>query len=133
MKNLFSYDPDHRADIENRQRFSIPAFVPASLILAPGNLLAIIHHYFPQISQRIMVDVNWFVENHEETYYDEKEGYTKPGYYYGQSKDNKSVLERFKRFLNNKRHNGPDWIKAIYQHIPVDDILNRLYIIYGKK
>ncbi|KAF0236877.1 MAG: hypothetical protein FD181_2384 [Prolixibacteraceae bacterium] len=79
--------------------------------------------------KQFKTDLEWFVENHRESYLDSKKGF-QSGFYYGKSTDNKSVIERFEIYLNNKRENKQKWLSDIYLQIPVEKIIARLKNVY---
>lgn len=102
----------------------------AKSILEPGNLLAIVNHYFPNLDKQVGLDINWFTGNFSQNYKNE-EGKVSRGVYANSSKDNATVLERFSRFFHN-RHKVNNWrIRKIYDTVPVDEIIKVLYKIYG--
>lgn len=78
-------------------------------------------------------DVEWFVLNHKETYYDKKKGRIQ-GCYYGHDTSNGRVVERFQKYLENKRSPKKDnqkWLVPIYKNIPIDEIIRYLKNRYG--
>lgn len=92
------------------------------------------NHIFPLISndkslKQFKIDLDWFLENHEESYFDDKKGKQR-GFYFGKPSENKSVLDRFEIYLNNKRVSKLKWLSNIYKSIPVEKIIEKLRYIY---
>ena len=92
------------------------------------------NHIFPLILndkslKQFKIDLDWFLDNHEESYFDDKKGKQR-GFYFGKPSENKYVLDRFEIYLNNKRENKLKWLSDIYKFIPVDKIIERLRYIY---
>jgi hypothetical protein len=79
--------------------------------------------------KQFKIDMEWFLENHNEIYLDKK-GEQQQGIYFGKSTDNKAALERFEIYLNNKRENKLEWLSDIYKKIPIDHIIKQLRNIY---
>lgn len=74
----------------------------------------------------------WFVENHNQTYEDRKKGRIS-GFYSGKDRSNKSVIERLRTYMENKRvgTGKTQWLATIYSNIPIDKIINYLSDKYG--
>lgn len=92
------------------------------------------NHIFPLIPndkslKQFKIDLDWFLDNHEESYFDDKKG-KQHGFYFGKPSENKSVLDRFEIYLNNKRVSKLKWLSDIYKFIPVEKIIERLRYIY---
>ena len=51
--------------------------------------------------KQFKTDLEWFIENHEDKYYDYKKGLSQKGHYSGKPTDNVSILERFDIYLKN--------------------------------
>lgn len=81
--------------------------------------------------KQYLKDVEWFVENHEDKYRDMKKGLI-DGHYKGQDQSNSQVLDRFVRFLKNKRKSLESWLQEIYKKVPIERIENLLREKYGK-
>ena len=84
--------------------------------------------------KRFIVDMEWFVENHNEWYEDQKKGKQK-GIYAGSDKSNEKVIERLRKYLENKLHPTNDkmaWLADIYRNIPIEKIVSYLQSIYIK-
>lgn len=105
---------------------------PTPSILSPGNLLGIINSHFPSLPKQIATDVNWFVGNFADVYYDDRKKEAIPGKYAQSARDNATVLEKFTNYLHNKQDSSQRWLRDIYREIPVEDILRLLNSIYGK-
>ena len=85
--------------------------------------------------KRFVIDVEWFVDNHNEWYEDQKKGKQK-GFYSGQDKSNEKVIERLKNYLDNKLHPRSDnmiWLADIYKNVPIDKIISYLQSIYASR
>lgn len=92
------------------------------------------NHIFPLIPndkslKQFKIDLDWFLDNHEESYFDDKKGKQR-GLYFGKPSENKSVLDRFEIYLNNKRVSKLKWLSDIYKFIPVEKIIEELRYIY---
>ena len=78
-------------------------------------------------------DMNWFIDNYKETYYDKKKGPVK-GYYFGYETSNVSVIEKLKTYIKNKRNSKDEdkkWLASIYKNIPIDKIMDYINDTYG--
>lgn len=87
-------------------------------------------------SKKIYIkDIKWFIDNHNETYEDDK-GKITNGCYYGKSKENDDLIDRFSKFLKNQTMNDNprlQWKKEIYNKIPIDKIIGFLKEQYGHR
>lgn len=82
-----------------------------------------------KIKKQYLKDVEWFVGNHSEKYCDEN---GRKGIYLGKDVDNKSVIDRFYNYLENKRNNSKvEWLMQIYQKVPIKQIIQYLRKNYG--
>ena len=82
--------------------------------------------------KRFVVDMEWFVDNHNEWYEDQKKGKQR-GIYAGYDKSNEKVIERMRKYLENKLHPTNDkimWLADIYRNIPIEKIVSYLQSIY---
>ena len=82
--------------------------------------------------KRFIVDMEWFVDNHNEWYEDQKKGKQR-GIYAGYDKSNEKVIERLRKYLENKLHPTNDkimWLADIYRNIPIEKIVSYLQSIY---
>lgn len=75
-------------------------------------------------------DINWFIENHHEWYYDEKK-IKNHGKYYKSDPSNQKTLERLKFYLENKKESKQKWLADKYTNIPVDKIMQYMQKKYG--
>jgi len=78
-------------------------------------------------------DIEWFQDNHNEIYIDKSKG-SQQGIYYNKPTDNKSVIERFERYLENKQSStnpNTDWLRKIYQKIDIPAIIFKLKELYN--
>ena len=79
--------------------------------------------------KQFVIDMNWFVGNHSDRFFNEKSNAYEIGIYYGREKDNEHVIERLHKYMNNKlQNNSPKmkWLVEKYQLIPIDDIIDFL-------
>lgn len=84
-------------------------------------------------NRQFIEDMEWFVGNHNDTYYDKKKGKV-PGYYAGHDRTNERVLERIRAYMDNKlkpRNEKMKWLAEIYANIPINKIINYISTIYG--
>ncbi len=82
--------------------------------------------------KRFIIDMEWFVDNHNDWYEDQKKGKQK-GFYAGSDKSNEKVIERLKKYLENKLHSTNDkmlWLTDIYRNIPIERIVSYLQRTY---
>ena len=83
--------------------------------------------------KQFIEDMEWFVGNHNDTYYDKKKGVLK-GHYAGNDRTNERVLERIRAYLENKvkpRNNNTQWLADIYANIPTNQIVDYISKVYG--
>ena len=87
----------------------------------------------PKARNQFVEDMNWFIDNHKESYYDKKMG-TVRGRYYNHDTSNIHVLERLKTYMENKLRPNPkvSWLADIYRNIPINRIMDYMYQMYGK-
>lgn len=84
--------------------------------------------------KRFIVDMEWFVENHNEWYEDQKKGKQK-GIYASYDKSNEKVIERLRTYMDNKLHPRNEnmlWLAEIYRSMPIEKIVTYLQSIYVK-
>ena len=84
-------------------------------------------------NRQFIEDMEWFVGNHNDTYNDKKKGIGK-GYYAGQDRTNKRVLERIRAYMDNKlkpRSEKMQWLADIYVNIPINKIIDYISKVYG--
>ena len=83
---------------------------------------------------RFNEDMEWFICNHDEYYYDKKKE-RKKGVYYGKDLSNDKVIERLKKYLERKLQVNPLWpqIAEDYRKVPIDKIIDYLTKHYGKR
>lgn len=85
--------------------------------------------------KRFIVDMEWFIGNHNEWYEDQKKGKQK-GFYADYDKSNEKVIERLRKYLENKLHPTNDkmsWLAEIYRNIPIEKIITYLQGFYVKR
>lgn len=82
--------------------------------------------------KQYLKDIDWFIKNHQEKYYDKKKGWLH-GKYYGHDTSNERIINRLEAFLNRYK-NGANmsWLIPIYRNIPVGRIMAYLREFYGK-
>lgn len=86
-------------------------------------------------SKQFITDMEWFVENHGESYYDKKKNNMVRGHYWGHETSNNRVLERLRFHMENKltpKTEKMKWLAGIYTNIPINKIMDHLYKIYGR-
>ncbi|MDY5859325.1 MAG: hypothetical protein SPK09_08930 [Porphyromonas sp.] len=83
-----------------------------------------------EAKSQFKVDARWFVDNHEEVYYDKKKGVIK-GFYHKKDRSNTSVRDRLEKYLWNKRESKEQWLAKIYKSIPIDKIMAKIAELYG--
>ena len=83
---------------------------------------------------RFNEDMEWFICNHDEYYYDKKKE-RKKGVYYGKDLSNDKVIERLKKYLERKLQVNPLWpqIAEDYRKVPINKIIDYLTKHYGKR
>lgn len=87
----------------------------------------------PRAKRQFIEDMEWFVENHNDTYNDKKKGIV-PGYYAGHDRTNERVLERIRAYMDNKlkpRNEKMQWLAEIYANIPINKITDYISKVYG--
>lgn len=95
------------------------------------NALSYLAELLPEdkkIRNQFKTDIEWFQENHNVNYNDKSKGISQ-GIYYGKPIDNKSVIERFEKYLDNKRSSTnpkTEWLRKIYQNINISGIISKL-------
>ena len=74
--------------------------------------------------------MDWFQDNYQNTYFDEKRGQTE-GIYRNNPKDNASVIENFERVLKGKLNNPKaPWLRDVYNKIDINMVINKLKELY---
>ncbi len=83
-----------------------------------------------KILKQFQIDLKWFQDNYQNSYYDDKKGEIE-GMYFKNPKDNISVIANFERVLNGKlnNHKAP-WLKDIYGKIDIIVVINKLRELY---
>lgn len=83
-----------------------------------------------KILEQFKIDLDWFQNNYQETYFDEKRGQTE-GIYSNNPKDNASVIENFERILKGKLNNPKTaWLRDVYNKIDINMVINKLKELY---
>lgn len=88
--------------------------------------------------KRYLVDVEWFVGNHEKEYRHlrgKRKGEVTRGEYWNKDKSNPEVLKRFTSFLEGRRDNrsgNTGWLIPVYKEIPIEQVIEMLREKYGK-
>ena len=80
--------------------------------------------------KQFVIDVNWFIDNHQEKFDDPKKGKIQ-GRYYGHDRSNSATLDRLARYVENKQNSKYEWIRVLYAKMPIDRILTYLRSRYG--
>jgi hypothetical protein len=86
-----------------------------------------------KVRNQFKTDIEWFQDNHNESYIDKSKG-QQQGKYYNKPTDNQSVIERFKKYLENKQistNPRTDWLRKIYQKIDINQIILKLKELYS--
>lgn len=89
--------------------------------------------YEPKAKEQFKEDAEWFVDNHNDTYIDKK-GVSQTGFYAGKERANESVLERLKKYLENKKNSSSakmQWLVKIYENIHIAQIVDHISKVYG--
>lgn len=84
-------------------------------------------------NRQFIEDMEWFVGNYNDTYYDKKKGIVS-GYYAGHDRTNERVLERIRAYMDNKlkpRSEKMQWLADIYVNIPINKIIDYISKVYG--
>lgn len=82
------------------------------------------------IQMQFKDDLEWFQDNYQESYFDEKRGQTE-GIYRNNPKDNASVIENFERVLKRKLNNPKaPWLRDVYNKIDINMVINKLKELY---
>lgn len=139
--NAFTGDEDKTNKEEPKQESSSPEKVEQAVSRVGKSILddkAWIYECASLISdsranRRFIEDMEWFVGNHNDTYNDKKKGIV-TGYYAGQDRTNKRVLERIRAYMDNKlkpRSEEKQWLADIYVNIPINKIIDYISKVYG--
>lgn len=139
--NAFTGDEDKTNKEELKQESSSPEKVEQAVSRVGKSILddkAWIYECASLISdsrakRQFIEDMEWFVGNHNDTYNDKKKGIV-TGYYAGQDRTNKRVLERIRAYMDNKlkpRSEKKQWLADIYVNIPINKIIDYISKVYG--
>ena len=139
--NAFTGDEDKTNKEEPKQESSSPEKVEQAVSRVGKSILddkAWIYECASLISdsranRQFIEDMEWFVGNHNDTYNDKKKGIV-TGYYAGQDRTNKRVLERIRAYMDNKlkpRSEKKQWLADIYVNIPINKIIDYISKVYG--
>ena len=83
-----------------------------------------------KVLKQFKIDLDWFQDNYQDTYFDEKRGQTE-GIYRNNPKDNASVIENFERVLKGKLNNPKaPWLRDVYNKIDINMVINKLKELY---
>ena len=83
-----------------------------------------------KVLKQFKIDLDWFQDNYQNTYFDEKKGQTE-GIYRNNPKDNVSVIENFERVLRGKLNNPKaPWLRDVYNKIDINMVINKLKELY---
>lgn len=83
-----------------------------------------------KVLKQFKIDLDWFQDNYQDTYFDEKRGQTE-GIYRNNPKDNASVIENFERVLKGKLNNPKaPWLRDVYNKIDINIVINKLKELY---
>lgn len=85
-----------------------------------------------KVLKQFQIDLKWFQDNYQPTYFDEKERQTKEGKYCKNEKSNVLVITNFERYLKYKRDSPqiPRHIKGCYNKIDIESVINKLKELY---
>lgn len=83
-----------------------------------------------KILKQFQIDLKWFQDNYQASYFDEKKGPT-DGLYFNNPKDNVSVINNFERVLRGKLNNPKaKWLYDIYSKIDIIEVVKKLKVLY---
>lgn len=139
--NAFTGDEDKTNKEDLKQELSSPGKAKQAVSRVGKSILedkAWIYECSTLISdsranRQFIEDMEWFVGNHNDTYYDKKKGKV-PGYYAGHDRTNERVLERIRAYMDNKlkpRNEKMRWLADIYANIPINKIIDYISKMYG--
>lgn len=83
----------------------------------------------PKAKKLFIDDMEWFIDNHKETYFDKKHNTITNGRYYGHVTANSSIIERLKYFMENSLKSTKEnmsWKTDKYKNIPIEKIISYL-------
>ncbi len=87
------------------------------------------------LRKQFFIDLNWFQENHKESYNDSKKGMQK-GFYFGKPIDNEATINRYHSYMLNKRDNNnpkTKWLADYYSKVDIERIVLKLKELYNVK
>lgn len=82
-----------------------------------------------KVKKQFSIDMEWFINNYQEYYYDEKKKTNLKGIYSNRNRENSQVIDNLNNYMNNKRNNTnpkTKWLADIYADIPIDIIVSYL-------
>lgn len=142
-QNLFSYQTEQLNDINRPKNISDENSENNSAAILSKGIISMHRTWIPVCSsfisdnaskKRFSEDLEWFINNHYEYYYNKKKE-RKNGVYYGKDLSNDKVIERLKIYLERKLQVNPSWpqIADAYRKVPISKIIDYLTKNYGKR
>lgn len=142
-QNLFSHQTEQLNDINRPKNISDENSENNSAAILSKGIISMHRTWIPVCSsfisdnvskKRFLEDLEWFVNNHYEYYYNKKKE-RKNGVYYGKDLSNDKVIERLKIYLERKLQVNPSWpqIADAYRKVPISKIIDYLTKNYGKR
>lgn len=142
-QNLFSHQTEQLNDINRPKNISDENRKNNSAAILSKGLISMHRTWIPVCSsfisddaskKRFSEDLEWFINNHYEHYYNKKKE-RKNGVYYGKDLSNDKVIERLKIYLERKLQVNPSWpqIADAYRKVPISKIIDYLTKNYGKR
>ena len=142
-QNLFSHQTEQLNDINRPKNISDENRKNNSAAILSKGIISMHRTWIPVCSsfisddaskKRFSEDLEWFINNHYEHYYNKKKE-RKNGVYYGKDLSNDKVIERLKIYLERKLQVNPSWpqIADAYRKVPISKIIDYLTKNYGKR
>lgn len=142
-QNLFSHQTEQLNDINRPKNISDENRKNNSAAILSKGIISMHRTWIPVCSsfisddaskKRFSEDLEWFINNHYEHYYNKKKE-RKNGVYYGKDLSNDKVIERLKIYLERKLQVNPSWpqIADTYRKVPISKIIDYLTKNYGKR
>ena len=142
-QNLFSHQTEQLNDINRPKNISDENSENNSAAILSKGIISMHRTWIPVCSsfisdnaskKRFSEDLEWFINNHYEYYYNKKKE-RKNGVYYGKDLSNDKVIERLKIYLERKLQVNPSWpqIADAYREVPISKIIDYLTKNYGKR
>ncbi|WP_336617505.1 hypothetical protein [Bacteroides acidifaciens] len=142
-QNLFSHQTEQLNDLNRPKNISDENSENNSATILSKGIISMYRTWIPVCSsfisdnaskKRFSEDLEWFINNHYEYYYNKKKE-RKNGVYYGKDLSNDKVIERLKIYLERKLQVNPSWpqIADAYRKVPISKIIDYLTKNYGKR